>query len=326
MLRIIIKTGILLLIECMHLNGEWSKAKYADAFLMNPLGSRAAAMGGAFTAVASDVSAIYWNPAGLVHISCAQLTGMHSERFAGMVNMDFIAGSIPVQEKAAMGIGYFRLGTDNIPKTRLENMNQPLSPENRPYVEKYLQDQESALFFSYSKILSSNLYWGTSIKVISRSMGDYYSWGLGFDGGILYFPTEALRLGASLKNATGTILAWRHGKKEYILPQLNIGIAYSIIYKQYDILPTVDLLNLFYQDSDACFQLGNWSSYMHAGLEIKYMKRLHLRIGSFRGQLTAGAGFQIAFTQVDYCYSRHTDLGDSHLISLTLQKSRTDQP
>ncbi len=32
---------------------------------LNGLGSRAVAMGGAFVALANDISAVYWNPAGI---------------------------------------------------------------------------------------------------------------------------------------------------------------------------------------------------------------------------------------------------------------------
>lgn len=314
--------AVILMVFGINLQGKWQTAKYANAFLMNPMGSRAAAMGSAFTAVAGDVSTIYWNPAGLVNTTFTELTAMHSERFAGMVSLDFIAGSVHLHDKASLGIGYFRLGTDDIPKTRLENMNQPLSPENRAYIEKYLQDQESTLFFTYSKVSDSCFNWGTTIKILQKSMGDYHAWGLGFDGGILYFPRKSLRLGASLMNATGTMLAWQDGLKEYILPQLNVGIAYSVIYKQYTIFPTIDIVNLFYKDPDARFRLGSWSPHLHAGIEVDYIKHLALRAGFYRGQLTAGAGLRMTYFQVDYCFSKHSDLGNSHLISLTLQKPR----
>ena len=35
------------------------------AFLRRDVGSRAIALGGAFTGVANDASSVYWNPAGL---------------------------------------------------------------------------------------------------------------------------------------------------------------------------------------------------------------------------------------------------------------------
>ena len=157
-------------------------------------------------------------------------------------------------------------------------------------------------------------------------MGDYQAWGLGFDGGVLYIPSTSLRLGASLMDGTSTMLAWQNGIKETILPQLKLGIAYLFNYKTIQVVPSLDLSNQFYSDPDALFHMGNWSQHLHSGIEFNYMNRLALRAGSFRGQLTAGAGMRISFVQVDYCFSRHTDLGDSHLISLTLQKIRMPHP
>ena len=43
----------------------WS-AQYTGAFLETGLGARAAGMGGAFSALADDPAAAYWNPAGLI--------------------------------------------------------------------------------------------------------------------------------------------------------------------------------------------------------------------------------------------------------------------
>jgi hypothetical protein len=122
------------------------------------------------------------------------------------------------------------------------------------------------------------------------------------------------------------MLAWQNGTKEYILPQLNIGVAYTANFKQLQIIPAMDWVNLFYPDPAAWIRIGDWSQYFHVGTEIDYMKRLAVRAGFFRGQMTAGAGLRIAFTQVDYCFSKHMDLGNSHLISLTLQKPKTIHP
>ena len=43
--------------------------KYAGEFLKAPVGPRAIGMGAAFTAVADDATAPYWNPAGMVYIT-----------------------------------------------------------------------------------------------------------------------------------------------------------------------------------------------------------------------------------------------------------------
>ncbi len=300
--------------------GGLEQGKYSGAFLMNPAGARAAAMGGAFTAIASDVNAVYWNPAGLVYSSRPQITGMHSERFAGMVNMDYIAVSIPVDPQRAFGAGYVRLGVDGIPYTRLADMSRPLSLYNRPYVERYLKDEESAFLVTYSKSVKPSFSWGLNVKILHKIMADHSAWGIGFDAGILYLPNPRLKLGAVLMDGTTTLLAWQGGSKEIIRPQLRVGAGYALKYKRLNVLPSIDFIQLFQKEPNAQLRLGSVSFYNHSGIEFDYFDRVAMRIGSFRGQLTVGAGFKFAFTQVDYCFARHTDLGESHLISITLQK------
>jgi long-chain fatty acid transport protein len=54
---------------------------YANGLNLNSLGSRALAMGGAFTGLADDFSAVYWNPAGL---------GFFKEKTIGFYGVDII--------------------------------------------------------------------------------------------------------------------------------------------------------------------------------------------------------------------------------------------
>src|SRR3989339_598557 len=51
------------------------------SFLKVGAGARAAAMGDAFSAVADDVTALYWNPAGLIQLKQNQLTIGHVESY-----------------------------------------------------------------------------------------------------------------------------------------------------------------------------------------------------------------------------------------------------
>ncbi|MEK9136891.1 MAG: UPF0164 family protein, partial [Bacteroidota bacterium] len=64
-------------------------AKYAGEFISLGVGGRALGMGGAFVALANDVTAGYWNPAGLSHIYYPQFTLMHDEQFGSLVNYDY---------------------------------------------------------------------------------------------------------------------------------------------------------------------------------------------------------------------------------------------
>ena len=64
------------------------------AFLKVGVGSRGAALGEAYTTLADDPSAIYWNPAGLAAAHGTQLAFTHS-RWLGDINNEFAAVTFP---------------------------------------------------------------------------------------------------------------------------------------------------------------------------------------------------------------------------------------
>ena len=53
-------------------------------FLKIPVGPRATAMGGAFVSNAGDASALFWNPAGIVHVKDNELFASYTSLWAGI--------------------------------------------------------------------------------------------------------------------------------------------------------------------------------------------------------------------------------------------------
>ena len=65
--------------------------KYSNEFLAIGVGARAHGMSGAQTAITNDLSAAYWNPAGLTSIEAPfQVNAMHAEWFAGVGQYDYL--------------------------------------------------------------------------------------------------------------------------------------------------------------------------------------------------------------------------------------------
>lgn len=56
----------------------------SSPYLKLPMGARGTGMGEAFSGIANDVNALYYNPAGLTAMDAAQLQLMHLEGFGGV--------------------------------------------------------------------------------------------------------------------------------------------------------------------------------------------------------------------------------------------------
>lgn len=95
--------------------------KYAGEFLKVPVGPRAIALGGAFTAIADDATAPYWNPAGMVYLPYREVMFQHAERFGSLLNQDYLAAVFPLggekSRQSAIGISLLRLAVDDIQVT-----------------------------------------------------------------------------------------------------------------------------------------------------------------------------------------------------------------
>jgi hypothetical protein len=303
-----------------YAGGGFKTAKYAGEFLNLGVGGRALGMGGAYIALARDVSATYWNPAGLVNIDYPQIMLMHSEQFAGVVKYDFGSFAVPFGAHRSLGLSLIRLGVDDIPETRLKNPNEKLSEANQPYVARTFSDAEYALFLTYAVRRAQNFSFGGNVKIIYKGLGNHSAWGLGFDIAALYNPFGNLNIGLNLQDVTSTVLAWDTGRRELIIPALKAGLAYPILLPGLGgfMSPALDLEMRFEgREYASQFGAGPVSFDTHFGWEYQ-RELLALRFGSDVGQFTVGAGIGLPKLQIDYAFLSHGDLGDTHRISARL--------
>ena len=278
-------------------------------------------MGSAYSALANDVSAGYWNPAGLAQIEYPQIMLMHSEQFDGVVNYNYGSFAMPLGTNRSLGIGLIRLGVDDIFVTKLTNPELKLGATNKPYVERTISDAEYALFLSYALRKSPKWSWGANVKIIHKSLGDYSAWGLGFDLATILKPVGDLQIGLNLQDLTTTVLAWNTGAREIIIPTLKVGAAYPLQLKGLGgyMAPAVDFdIRFEGRDYAAQFAAGPVSVDSHLGWEYQFRDVVALRLGSDIGNFTAGAGIVWQKLQFDYAFLSHDDLGNSHRVSAKL--------
>src|SRR3990172_2047815 len=77
----------------------------AAKFLSLGIGPRANAMGGAFTSIAGDASALYWNPAATASITEYQAMVTHSSLFRDMdITLNYLGFVFPAGEAGNFGL------------------------------------------------------------------------------------------------------------------------------------------------------------------------------------------------------------------------------
>lgn len=320
-----------------QINAQTVVAKYAGEFMAIGVGGRPLAMGGAFVAVANDITAGYYNPAGLAQVNYPQISLMHDERFGNLVNYDYAAVAIPWDTDMSFALSVMRLGIDGIPDTRNAlidlNGNGKIDDNDRLDYSKITEfsNQDWAFYLSFAKIHSENFYYGASIKIIRRDIAEFSATGVGFDVGAIYIPFENFSVGANLQDITTTLVAWNTGLNELISPTAKIGAAYGLHILNGVFTPALDFDVRFENRQYAStFHMGPVSFDMHAGFEFNYNNLFSVR-GGYNDvkQFTVGAGIKLPKLNIDYSFARFNmseidRLPDTHRISiiLTLEEPR----
>lgn len=314
------------------INSQTVIGKYAGEFLAIGVGGRALAMGGSQTAIVNDVTAGYWNPAGLAKIDYPQVSLMHEEHFGNLVNYNYGAVAIPYESDMSFGLSIIRLSVDGIPDTRnaLEDVNGDgvldINDDRLDYSKiTEFSNTDWAFYFTFAKRHSENFYWGVNVKIIKRDLAEYSATGIGFDIGAYYQPMEKLHLGANIQDVTTTLVAWSSGRNELITPTAKIGAAYELELLGGKILPAVDLDIRFENRKFASmFNIGPISFDAHTGFEYNYKNIFAVRAGyNDVKQFTVGVGIYLPKLTIDYSFARVAQseterLPDSHRISLML--------
>ena len=330
--RTIAAAAAAVLFSSFSAQAQTSVAKYAGEFMAIGVGGRALGLGSAYVALANDVTAGYWNPAGLAKIMYPEITLMHDERFGGLVNYDYGAVALPVSASATLAFSAIRLGVDNIPNTQnagIDANGNPLPPDQwQNWVRidysriTYFNAADWAFYVSYAKRSTEKFSYGANLKIVHRTLGDASATGIGFDIGAQYLVGERLALGANFQDVTTTLVAWSTGRNELISPTLKLGSAYFIDAFSGRFAPVFDVDTRFENRKTASeAHIGRLSMDFHGGLEFDFKEIVALRIGySDIKELNLGAGIHLPKFDIDYSFAKfnNTDqLGNTHRISLT---------
>ncbi len=166
----------------------------AVPFLTIGVGARANAMGGAFASVANDVTALYWNPAGIANLATNEIALIHSDWIADLRH-DFIGLSISAGLIGTFGFSLNALTMDDL------MVRTPEFPEG---TGERASAYDMALALSYARGLTDRLSIGGTVKYIRSQLWHMSAQTVAFDCGIILAQIfDVFQLGASISNMGG---------------------------------------------------------------------------------------------------------------------------
>ncbi|MDR2972133.1 MAG: PorV/PorQ family protein [Bacteroidales bacterium] len=329
-------------------------AKYSNEFLSLGIGARGLAMSNTMVSISNDVSAAYWNPAGLVRMERPyQLAAMHAEYFAGIAKYDYIGAGYRIDNKQAVAFTWIRFGVDNIMNTTELIDKQGNFDYNKI---TYFSAADNAFLISYAYNFEkiAGLSVGANAKIIRRTIGKFAgAWGFGLDVGVQY-NYKGWQVGAMLKDATSTFNAWSYNLTDRVkevleatgnelpkngleltVPKLNIGAGKYVEFgKGFNGTFALDFDWTFDGKRNTLIKSKPLSIDPHLGMEFAYKNIVAIRTGignfqqipyfdgknKFSCQINLGIGVGIKdMVFIDYAF---TDLGNlsialySHVFSL----------
>ncbi len=310
------------------------------------------AMSNAQVATVADVTAGYWNPAGLLEITNDyEVSLMHAEYFAGIAKYDYAAFATKVDTVSHLGISMLRFAVDDIPDTRfLYDANGAIDYNNI----RFFSAADYAFLLSYARKMPflNGLKVGANFKVIYRNAGNFANaWGFGIDLGA-QMAIKAWQFGLTIRDATGTFNAWSHNSDlvvdiftqtgnvipensiEVTLPKATFGVGRLFSFgENFSLLAALDLNLSFDGKRNVLLKTDLVSVDPDFGLEVGYKQLVFARLGigeyqqvkDFDGsqsgsfQPNFGMGVKVKMVNIDYAL---TDIGDqseslySHIFSL----------
>ena len=310
----------------------------AAKFLSIGIGPRANAMGGAFTSIVSDASALYWNPAGAADLTRYEALFTYTSLFKDLnINLNYFALVIPADEVGSFGVSVTALDYGDM------DVTTEYYPEGTG--EKF-SAASYAFGLSYARHITENFSAGVTVKYITEGIFNSSANGVAFDIGTIFkTPFFGIKFASIITNygskmqMTGEDLLIRYDADpsrqgnnssvdgyiktdQFELPlRLQIGISKDIQFFDGQRLTLA---------VDATHPNDN-AEYVNVGGELSFLDNLIFLRAGYKGLflkdnqegLTLGAGLDYALgvfsVGFDYSYQEFEFLSYTHSFVVSLK-------
>lgn len=277
-------------------------------FLKLGLGSRAVAMGSAFTARADDVSAMYWNPAGLLDVHRPEVMLAHLKYIEG-IQYSGLAYAHPLPRRYGI-VGAYMTGLT------MDDIDKTIAVAGAPFyqnVGKYTAS-DYLIGLSYANrfgLFGMPLRYGFALKFFKEKIDVASSTAFAVDVGLKWkfqdFPMDVAVTLANFGQSSPFDVV-----REKLPERYTFGLNFRPFLGRWNIA------------SDMVFPVDN-DPYFNLGTEFWLVHFFALRAGySMRSENTsdekgyaAGMGLRIFKLVIDYTFKPYDTFGSAHQFTMS---------
>jgi hypothetical protein len=261
-------------------------------FLNYGMSPRTIAMGKAFTGLADDQEAIYYNPAGLVQLMGHNIKASYLSLYGAQLN--YLGYGLPTKNFGSLSLSLINLtSNDVISRDTLGNEFPGFGFTQNCFIFTY----------AYQPLRMIGL--GANLKLVTSKITRYGAVGMGGDLGLLLFPRGDLTFGMTIQNLLGPKLTHYQESEEFPVT-MRWGGALKL-YEGRTII-VFDLVK----------SLLDYSSLEpHLGIEfVPVVPSLTVRGGVDRNSLNFGIGLKNEWNKLTFGidYSVELHYGSSYLL------------
>jgi len=321
-IAISIGLGVSLVFLCVYHVAAQATAGQAGAYLKLGMDARALGMGSAYSAVSDDVSAVYWNPAGLAFINRQQVMATYTA-FPESGNYSQIAYALPIKSFAfpsdnlsgstdrlslgTLGLIILRyVAAYNIEARQIDSLNP----------DYLFADIEGCYGLSYGIEVYDTVCMGLGVKGFYHQLDQANANGWGIDAGVTWLGFPGLSVALAIRGLYSQ-LEWSTGFHEVFPAVLTAGIAYQQTFFE---------LHTLLLSTDITYNLTSAPRHIYAGLEYGFHQMFFLRLGYDDGKVTVGGGVRIlwigwgrAGLRLDYAACEDRIVDWNHWFTLKLE-------